>query len=92
MTRVIGLGPLLWQTPPMGSPTPLVVDVRGLEPPQPMIRILKLLDGLASGQRLVVIHERRPMLLHPQLEERGFSHETEELGPDKYRITIWREG
>ena len=56
-----------------------------------MIRILELLDKLAPGQRLVVTHERRPLFLYPQLEDRGWSHETEELGPGEFRITIWRE-
>ena len=76
----------------MTAPTPLLIDVRGLEPPHPMVRILELLGRLVSRQRLVVIHERRPIFLYPQLEERGFRHETEELGPGEFRITIWREG
>lgn len=69
-----------------------VIDVRGLEPPLPMVRILEALDSLPPGQPLVVTHERRPMLLYPQLEERGFGHLTDELGPSEFRITIWREG
>ena len=69
-----------------------VVDVRGLEPPQPLIRILDLLDTLAPGQHLIVIHERRPPLLYPHIEERGFKHETTEPRPGEVRITIWREG
>lgn len=68
------------------------LDVRGLEPPLPMVRILEALDSLPPGQPLVVTHERRPMLLYPQLEERGFGHLTDELGPGEFRITIWREG
>ena len=66
----------------------LVVDVRGLEPPEPMVRVLERLDALRPGQRLVVLHERRPMLLYPQLDERGFAHETEELEPGLVRIVV----
>lgn len=66
----------------------LVVDVRGLEPPEPMVRVLRRLDTLRPGQRLIVLHERRPMLLYPQLEDRGFVHETEELGPGLLRIVV----
>src|SRR3990170_5272040 len=96
MMRVIGPPPRPWHTRSMSTPKPMdeaqvVVDVRGLEPPHPMLRVLELLDRLAPGQRLLVIHERRPLLLYPQLEERGFRHETEELGPGEFRITIWRE-
>lgn len=67
-----------------------LLDVRGLDPPHPMVRILELLDQLTPGQRLIVTHERRPVLLYPQLEERGFQHATEELEPGEFRITIWR--
>ena len=69
----------------------LWVDVRGLEPPLPMLRILELLDRLSAGQRLVVTHERRPILLYPQLDEQGFTHRTEQVGPSEFRITIWRK-
>jgi uncharacterized protein (DUF2249 family) len=67
-----------------------VLDVRGLEPPEPMVKILERLDTLRPGQRLVVFHERRPMLLYPQLDERAFLHDTEELEPGLVRIVIRR--
>jgi len=66
----------------------IVLDVRGLEPPEPLVQILERLDTLRPGQRLVVLHERRPMLLYPQLDERGFLHDTEELEPGLVRIVI----
>ena len=66
----------------------VVLDVRGLEPPEPMVQILERLDTLAPGQRLVVLHERRPMLLYPQLDERGFLHDTEEVEPGLVRIVV----
>ena len=69
-----------------------VVDVRGLEPPEPMVRVLESLDALRPGGRLVVLHERRPMLLYPLLDERGFTHETEEPEPGLVRIVIRRPG
>jgi uncharacterized protein (DUF2249 family) len=71
-----------------GSATPL--DVRGLEPPEPMVRILERLDALEPGQTLEVWHERRPMFLYPQLEARGFGHETDEPQPGVIRIRIRR--
>ena len=67
-----------------------VLDVRGLEPPEPMVQILERLDTLRPGQRLVVLHERRPMLLYPQLDERGFLHDTEEVEPGLVRIVVRR--
>lgn len=68
------------------------IDVRGLEPPQPMVRILEALEAMAPGDRLEVLHERRPMLLYPQLDERGFAHETDEPAPGLVRIVIRRTG
>lgn len=68
----------------------IVVDVRGLEPPQPMVRVLEALDGLGVGQRLEVIHDRRPLFLYPQLDERGFVHATDEPEPGVVRITVRR--
>lgn len=66
----------------------LAIDVRGLEPPQPMVRVLELLDALEPGQRLEVIHDRRPRFLYPQLDDRGFIHETDEPEPGVVRIVI----
>lgn len=66
------------------------LDVRGLPPPEPMVRVLECLDGLAPGDTLTVLHERRPMFLYPQLDERGFTHATDEPEPGLVRIVIGR--
>jgi len=68
----------------------LVLDVRELEPPEPLVRVLEALDRLAPGQRLEVRHSRRPTFLYPQLEDRGFVHETDEPEPGLVRIVIRR--
>jgi len=67
-----------------------VLDVRGLEPPQPMVRVLEEIDRLAAGGELEVHHDRRPLFLYPQLDDRGFVHETDEPGPGLVRIRIRR--
>ena len=67
-----------------------LLDVRGLEPPEPMVKILEALERFAPGEVLEVIHERRPMLLYPQLDDRGFVHETDEPEPGLVRIRIRR--
>jgi uncharacterized protein (DUF2249 family) len=64
------------------------IDVRGLEPPQPMVAVLERLETLAPGATLTVIHDRRPTFLYPQLDERGFTHRTEELEPGVVHIVI----
>jgi TusA-related sulfurtransferase len=54
------------------------VDARGLEPPQPLVKILEALATLPEGARLRARTDRRPMHLYAQLEERGFVGESEE--------------
>jgi uncharacterized protein (DUF2249 family) len=66
------------------------LDVRGLEPPEPLLRILAAARSLAPGATLTVLHERRPALLYPKLEELGLGHRTEELGEDLFRIHVTR--
>lgn len=67
-----------------------VLDVRGLEPPEPMVRVLEEVERLSPGAVLEVRHDRRPMFLYPQLEARGLVHETDESEPGIVRIRIRR--
>lgn len=66
------------------------LDVRGLEPPEPLLRIIAAARTLAPGATLKVLHERRPALLYPKLEEIGLTHRTEELGEDLFHIFVTR--
>jgi uncharacterized protein (DUF2249 family) len=75
---------------PAAAEAPGALDVRGLPPPQPMVRVLERLDCLAPGATLTVLHERRPMFLYPQLDDRGFLHTTDEPAPGLVRIVITR--
>jgi uncharacterized protein (DUF2249 family) len=64
-----------------GKPGPievLDVDARGLEPPQPMVKILETLSTLPAGAALRARTDRRPMHLYPMLEARGFIGKSEE--------------
>jgi TusA-related sulfurtransferase len=64
----------------------ITVDARGLEPPQPLVRILEAASQLAPGGELVAKTDRRPMHLLPLLEERGFLTQSEEQ-PDGSFVT-----
>ncbi|HSJ23132.1 MAG TPA: DUF2249 domain-containing protein [Longimicrobiales bacterium] len=70
----------------------VVLDVRGLEPPEPMMRTLAALEQLPPGGTLVQLNVRVPQFLIPLLEERGFQHEVREQGPDLVRLFIRRTG
>lgn len=53
-------------------PDPLhSLDLTGLTPPQPMLRILDALAGMAPGQVLFALLDREPLLLFPELTQRG---------------------
>jgi len=48
------------------------LDNRGLPPPEPMVRILEALAEISQQDQLVVLMDREPMMLYPELERRGF--------------------
>jgi uncharacterized protein (DUF2249 family) len=64
------------------------VDARGLEPPQPMIKILEALSRLPAGATLRARTDRRPMHLYAQLAERGFRAETEEQSDGSFITNV----
>jgi uncharacterized protein (DUF2249 family) len=66
----------------------IVLDVRGLEPPEPMVRTLEALAVMPRGKTLVQINVRVPQFLLPKLEERGFVYDIREQGPDLVRLFI----
>ncbi len=51
------------------------MDVRGLDPPEPMIAILQAIDGGEVDTVLVAHLDREPIFLYPELDDRGWSHE-----------------
>jgi hypothetical protein len=53
----------------------LHIDVRGLEPPEPMVAILRLIDGTVVKGALIAHFDREPIFLYPELDDRGWSHE-----------------
>lgn len=68
----------------------LDVDARGLEPPQPMVKILEALSALPEGATLRARTDRRPMHLYPHIEQRGFRAASEEQHDGSFITTIRR--
>ncbi len=60
----------------------------GLEPPQPMIRILEKLTQLGPGAQLTVRHHREPVLLYDKLAARGYAARCEAKGDGSFLIRI----
>ena len=51
------------------------IDLRGLEPPEPMVAILQAIDGGEVDTALIAHLDREPIFLYPELDDRGWSHE-----------------
>ena len=67
---------------PWPEPTKRVdLDNRGLEPPEPMARILAALKTLPEDGYLLAHNDREPMFLYPKLEALGYEYESE-VQPD----------
>ncbi len=77
-------------TPPADDADVVILDVRGLEPPEPMVRTLEALETLPAGKTLVQINVRVPKFLLPMLENRGFRYEIKEQAPTLVRTFIRR--
>ncbi len=77
---------------PAAAPNEIVIDVRGLEPPEPMVRTLETLESLPAGTVLIQLNDRLPQFLLPILAERGFRHEAEDMSDGGVRVRISRAG
>jgi uncharacterized protein (DUF2249 family) len=55
-----------------------------------MARILEALTKIEAGGQLLAMTDRRPMLLYPKLEDRGFRFATEETANGWFETRIWK--
>jgi len=62
--------PRIWQTADA-----LHMDLRGLEPPEPMVAVLRAIDGGEVDTVLIARFDREPIFLYPELDDRGWNHE-----------------
>ncbi len=67
------------------------LDVRDLEPPQPLIKITKALEDLKEGEVLEVLGSRPFVHLLPRLRELGYSYELKRV-KEGYLLRIWKSG
>ena len=56
------------------------LDLRGLEPPEPLVRSVEAAEKLAIGEELLVTTTRRPLHLLSLLAGRGFELQTTDRG------------
>lgn len=65
------------------------LDVRGLDPPEPFLRIMKALTQSPDKPLRVLIH-REPFPLYDVLAEQGFGHRSRPLEDGSFEIVIER--
>lgn len=80
--------------PPTGGgcgshrPASALLDLRGLEPPEPMMNILAALQVLQSGRELRALTDRKPVHLLAELDTRGIAHESVEQSDGSWLNTF----
>jgi len=74
--------PLLWPA--------TLLDVGGLEAPEPMVRVLEALEALPERGSLRVLIDREPHPLYRVLERYEFLHRTCPTGDGRYELLIWQ--
>jgi hypothetical protein len=64
------------------------IDVRGLEPPGPMVAILRMIDS-GEAQAVLIAHlDREPIFLYPELVDRGWSYDVVSLAGDDGEVIL----
>lgn len=69
-----------------------MLDVSGLEPPEPLARTLAAAEALPPGDYLLMLHRRDPCLLPDNLRRRGFAFFQRPGTCTAVEVFIWREG
>lgn len=66
----------------------ILVDGRGLAPPEPMEKVLAALDRLKPGQRVRFLIHRQPYPLYDILRRYRYRYETAVVADGSYEILI----
>lgn len=67
-----------------------VLDVREMEPPEPLAHTLNAAAALPPGGALVQLNVRVPQFLLPKLADQGFTYDVREVSPDRVHVRISR--
>lgn len=69
----------------------VMLNVRGLEPPEPLERVLDALSSLQPGQQLCMAIDREPFPLYRILQSNGFAYQTNAMPDFSYEVVIWHK-
>lgn len=67
-----------------------VVDARYMEPPEPFVKTMEMLDELKEGEKMLLLLYREPHPLYKVLRQNGHSYEAELLPDGTFEILITR--
>ena len=65
------------------------LDVRGMEPPEPLERVLDAIGDFEPGDTLRLMIDCEPLPLYRILDRNNFAHVAEPGARSLYEITIW---
>jgi len=65
------------------------LDIRDMEPPEPLERVLAAIADFRQGDTLRILSDFEPRPLYRILERDGFQHRAESGGEVACEITIW---
>lgn len=96
--KITRLAPSPFATPPAPPRRPTAarpcsaddLDLRGLEPPEPMLRILSALESSPLGASFRAQTDRQPLHLYPELDARGAKHVSDPQPDGSWVTTITR--
>jgi uncharacterized protein (DUF2249 family) len=75
--------------PDQGWPEPeFELDLRDLDPPEPMVRALEGVESLSAGRTMAALLPREPIFLLEELNQRGHQWRGAFLPDDGYRIVV----
>jgi uncharacterized protein (DUF2249 family) len=67
----------------------VVLDVRNLDPPEPLARVVDAIAGMREGDTLKLLIDQEPRPLYPILERNGYAHHTDPGLHSVFEVTIW---
>lgn len=76
--------------PDLQQPEELLIDVSGLEQPEPFTEVMHRLKALNKGSYLHMLHRRIPYPLLQILNENGFDFKITEAEKTVFEAFIWK--
>ncbi len=67
----------------------ILLDARDLLPPEPMERVMLVLDRLQPGEHVRFLVSREPVPLYPILHQKGYRFQTHLMSGQTYEVLIY---